>query len=95
MKWRKSEWFINYSPVFSTILLEYANFGQIVEMWTEKTAEGQSLLSWLAVNLALWLWLNFYMVATPQRKWAIRCQMLGIALNLIVVFSVVYFKHVR
>lgn len=48
------------------------NLGQIVRMWTYRTAAGQSLTSWCCVNLALWLWANWYRMITPERSIASR-----------------------
>jgi hypothetical protein len=88
----KRDWFINYTPIASTILLEGANIQQMMRMWTEQTAEGQSLMAWSCVQIALWLWYNFYKQATPDKKWAIRCQGLGIGLNGLVILTVLYFR---
>jgi hypothetical protein len=55
--WRAPHW-VSYTPIATTCLLETANLGQIVRMWTYHTAAGQSLTSWCCVNVALWLWAN-------------------------------------
>jgi hypothetical protein len=63
-------------------------------MWTEFTAAGQSLWSWLAVNAALWLWLMFYQRFTPDQVWAIRSAKVGIAINAAVILTVFYFRYI-
>jgi hypothetical protein len=50
--WRAPHW-VSYTPIATTCLLETANLGQIVRMWTYHTAAGQSLTSWCCVNVAL------------------------------------------
>lgn len=83
---------VSKTPIATTFLLEGANVGQMVRMWTERTAEGQSLTGWLLVFVALVLWLNFFRVCTPEQKWAIRAQALGVGMNALVCLSVVYFR---
>lgn len=81
------------APIVATVLLEYANAGQLFRMWTEYTAAGQSLWSWLAVNAALWCYQLFYRVHNPGHKWVIRCNAFGIALNSCVCLTVAYFRY--
>lgn len=81
------------TPVLTVFLLEYANIGQLWRMWAQHSALGQNAWSWLAVNVALWLWLNFYRVFTPEQKFAYRATQIGIVLNAAVVFSVVWFNR--
>jgi hypothetical protein len=85
---------VGRTPMLTFVLLEGANLGQIKRLWTERTAEGQSLASWLMVFVALLLWFNFYRVITPDQKWAIRAGALGMALNALVCLSVVYFRWI-
>lgn len=79
----------------TTLLLEGANIGQLRRMWVEQTAEGQSLTAWLLVSAALWLWLNFYRVITPDQKFAIRCTAFGIVMNALVILTVLYFRYLE
>lgn len=83
---------VEYTPIATTLLLEYANVGQLYRMWREHSALGQNVWSWLAVNAALWLWLNFY-VQTGNLTWAVRATKVGIALNTAVVLTVAYFRY--
>lgn len=83
---------VGKTPLLTVMLLEGANIGQVVRMWTTRTAEGQSLTAWILVNLALLLWYNFYRVCTPEQTWAIRATALGIAMNSFVILSVVWFR---
>ena len=84
---------IGYSPIVTTCLLETANVGQIVRMWTHRTAAGQSLLAWGCVQLALWLWANWYRVIVPEQWVARRTIKIGIALNFGVILSVLYWRY--
>jgi hypothetical protein len=81
-----------WSPIVTTCLLEGANVGQMVRIWTQHTAAGQSLMSWCAVQLALWLWANWYRIVTPE-QWVARFTIkVGIALNFGVILSVLYWR---
>lgn len=90
----KNPRFVSYTPVLTTLLLEGANVGQLWQMWTERTAAGQSILSWVLVNVALWFWVNFYKVKTPGEKFAIRATQAGIAMNTAVIVTTIYFRYV-
>ena len=84
---------VTYSPIVTTCLLESANIGQMIRMWTYHTAAGQSLISWAAVQVALWLWQNFYRVITPD-QWVARLTIkIGILLNFGVILSVIYWRY--
>jgi hypothetical protein len=85
--WRDPRW-VSYTPIATTCLLETANLGQIVRMWTYHTAAGQSLTSWCCVNVALWLWANLYRVITPDQKIARYTIKVGITLNTLVILRV-------
>lgn len=82
------------TPMVAVGLLEFANVNQLVRMWTEWTAAGQSLWGWLSVQLALWLWLNFYRVITPNERFAFWGTGIGIAMNMAVCLTVVFFRYV-
>jgi hypothetical protein len=85
---------VSFSPIVTTCLLETANVGQMMRMWTFHTAAGQSLTAWACVQVALWLWANFYRVITPE-QWVARFTIkIGIALNFGVILSVVWFRYV-
>jgi uncharacterized protein with PQ loop repeat len=85
--------FVSMTPIATIFLLESANIGQIFHMWTERTAAGQSLSSWICVNVALWLWGNFYRVCCPEQKWAIRANWVGVILNALVIATVIWFRY--
>jgi uncharacterized membrane protein YbaN (DUF454 family) len=93
VKLLRNDKFASVTPVITALLLEGANVGQLFQMWSERSALGQSVWSWVMVNLALWLWLNFYHVKCPQEKFAIWATRAGIFLNSMVVASVVYFRY--
>lgn len=84
---------VGKTPIITTLLLEYANLGQLWRMWSEHSALGQNIWSWLAVHVALWAWWNFYRVMLPDDKLAKYMTALGIFLNGLVVFSVAYFRY--
>ncbi len=86
---------VSKSPLVTTLLLEYGNVGQLYRMWTEHTAAGQSLWSWLSVGLALVIWANYYHTLYPQHKWAFRCTCFGVLMNSLVWLTVFYFRYLR
>lgn len=87
------ETIVEKTPVLTTILLESANVGQLYRMWSEWTADGQSLVAWICVNAALMLWLNFYRVCTPEQRWAIWATAFGVAMNSTVILTVILFRY--
>jgi len=95
MLWKDPKW-VARTPILSVMLLESANVGQLWRMWAVRSALGQNLESWLFVQAALWLWLNFYLVMVPkqERRFAVWGTALGIALNAGVCLTVAYFRYV-
>ncbi len=89
----RSKWVL-FTPIITTFLLEYANVGQLWRMWSERSALGQNVWSWIAVQVALWLWLNYYRVVVPggTRSWAFRATVVGCLLNAAVIGTVWYFR---
>lgn len=90
--WNDRVW-VGRTPIVTSLLLDGGAVGQIVRMWREGSALGQSLLSWLAVILALVLWANFYRVITPAQYWARLTILLSIALNAGIVASIVWWRY--
>lgn len=95
MSFLSNQSFVSKTPLLSVGLLELANIHQLMRMWREGTAAGQSLGGWILVNIALWLWLNFYLVKTPDEKFAIWGTALGIVMNTMVILTVLYFRLPR
>lgn len=91
--WNNPAW-VSRTPIVTSLLLDGGAIGQIVRMWREQSARGQSLTSWLAVILALTLWANFYRVITPNQFWARATILLSIALNVGIVTSIVWWRYV-
>lgn len=92
MKYWNDPYLVSKTPIITTFLLEAANLQQLYRMWTTWTADGQSVTAWISVNIALILWLNFYRVITPNEKFAIWGTTVGIALNSIVIATVLFFR---
>jgi uncharacterized protein with PQ loop repeat len=90
--WRNPK-FVEKTPLLAVFLLEMANVQQLFRMWHEKTAAGQSLSGWILVNLALWLWFNFYTLFNKQQKFAIYGTAFGIVMNSLVILTVIYFRY--
>lgn len=83
---------VEKTPILTNLLFEGANVHQLWRMWTEHSALGQSALGWIQVHIALWLWWNFYRVVTPDQKWARISTSISIAVNALVIISVLYFR---
>lgn len=84
--------FVKHSPIFSGVVFEYANISQIIRMWTEHTAAGQSLTAWIAVFFGLALYSNFYRVFLPEQVIARVINGMGLLANLAVIVSVIWFR---
>lgn len=84
---------IKYFPIFATILIDLANIGHIQQMFREQSAAGQSLLSYVMILGALFMWEAFYRVRTPDEKAAIWSARIGIAFILMVMCTVIYFRY--
>ncbi len=91
--WIRNPKFVALTPIFSVAMLEIANVQQLIQMWTTKTADGQSLGGWCCVAVALLLWLNFYLTFNKAQKWAIYGTILGIVMNASVIASVIKFRY--
>ena len=85
---------VSLTPLLTAFIFEFANAGQLYEMWTKHSAKGQSIYSWSVITLALLLWLNFYRVKTPEEKLAIWMTAVAICMNFLVIGSVAYFKFI-
>ena len=84
---------ISKTPLATIVLLEHANIQQLIRMWSEGTAEGQSLWGWISVGFALALFINFYRVCCPKEKFAFWATVLGLGMNLLVILTVVWFRY--
>jgi len=93
MKWYRNPKLVDKTPIVTTFLLEAANVQQLWRMWTTWTSAGQSWTAWLSVQIALWLWLNFYLTFNRDNKFAIYGTAVGIALNTSVILSVLFFRY--
>lgn len=81
------------APILATALLEYANVGQLWRMWHDRTSAGQELTAWISVFFALVAYQVFYRVVIPEQKWPARMNAVGIAMNIAVVLTVLYFRR--
>ena len=90
--WDDPVW-VGRTPIVASLLIDGGAVGQIVRMWRERSAEGQSLLSWCAVVVALLLWANFYRVITPDQRWARLAIGVSIVLNGAVALSVLWWRR--
>ena len=82
-----------YFPIAAACLLEYANIGQLVRMWGEHTAAGQSLPAWISVGAALLFYTAFYWVCTPEQRWARLATAVSSFTNIAVIATVLRFRY--
>lgn len=82
---------VDYIPVLCTILLEYANVGQLIRMWAEHTAAGQSLQGWFSVAAALILFCVYY----RKKKLTVPfwTTVFGVGMNATVWSTIIYFRY--
>ena len=86
-----SEKFLTVSPMITAAMLEGANAMQIWRMVTEHSALGQNAWSWVSVNVALWLWCNFYRAKFLLT--ALCMTLLSVVITSLVVLTVAYYRH--
>lgn len=82
------------TPILSFILIEGGALGQIVRMLREGSAAGQNLWSWVAVAVMLGFWFNYYRVMTPTLILPRFTALVGVAINLGIVATIVFFRYV-
>lgn len=51
---------IDSLPMLASVLIEAGNLGQLYRMWTQHSALGQNVWSYVAVLAALIMWLLYY-----------------------------------
>lgn len=83
---------VSKTPIATLLLIESSSVTQLHRMWSESTAAGLSLQSWLLIVAARLLWWNFYRVITPEQWLARVGSTLGILLDLSVIVSVLWFR---
>ncbi len=84
---------VSKTPLIGVGLLEHANLQQLYRMWSEGTADGQSLWGWISVFVALLFWCNFYRVCCPNEKFAFWATTFSVLMNLLVILTVVHFRY--
>lgn len=51
---------VDLFPLISSAFIECGNIGQLWRMWTERTAAGQNLWSYVSILIALLLWVVYF-----------------------------------
>jgi hypothetical protein len=93
--WYRRPSLVSKTPLAAVGLLETANVSQLWRMWSTWTADGQRVVGWVCVNIALVLWLNFYLTFNREQKFAIWGTVVGIAMNTCVILTVLFFRYLR
>lgn len=90
---RKNRWIIRLTPVITTSIFGMSTLGHVARMWSERSAEGQSLTSWLLAMLALLMWYNWYLVVAPEERTARWSCLASVALESLAVISIIRFRY--
>jgi len=85
---------VTLTPIVCSFLFEYANLGQIWKIWIAHTAAGQNIWSWVALNISLFLYLNFYRVCAPKEKFAIWATAISILVGWVLIFSIIWWRWI-
>lgn len=73
----------------------FSDISQIVRMFTEQSAAGQSLWGWISITQALILYAVFFRIETPDKKLVFWCTMVnGFVVSLIAV-TIVFFRYIK
>ncbi len=83
---------ISKTPILSIGLMQISNLFQMYKIWSEKSADGQSLVGWILVEIALFIWLHFYYICCPKETTAIFSNYLAIIINFLVILSIIKFQ---
>lgn len=82
-------------PLITMFLFDGGAIGQIIRMWTVRSALGQSLISWIGVSFGLFLWVNYYRIMTPELKLPRYSALFSACINSCVWLTIIYFRYIR
>lgn len=85
-------WWAERAPIAASVLMEFGSIGQLWQMWHEHSSLGQNPWSWLAVLLALLLYVWHYRVCAPQLVWCLRAAWLSCGVVSAVFLTVLHFR---
>lgn len=92
--WNNKKW-VARTPLLSTLLVESANLIQLARVWREGTGQGQSILAWVCIGLALVVRFNYYRVILPNQRLARLCVLVGMVINVALIFSLFIIRRAQ
>lgn len=79
-------------PLVTSFIFATAYVAQVVRMWTERSALGQSVFGWIQVGVALVLFYVYYREMLPDQKIPQYCTLFEIALVLGIIGTTITFR---
>lgn len=84
--------YVNKFPIASAPLFCFGGLANIYHIWSTKTANGQSILGWAMLTLAVMMIYQFNKVLIPNEKLAQYACLLEALIYTGVIFSIVRFQ---
>lgn len=94
MRFLNNKKLFSFTPVATMFMIESANIQQVVQMFIQKSSEGQSISGWICIIIALLMWANFYRLFNPEQKMAFWSALVGVFINTFVVLTIIYFRYI-
>lgn len=79
-------------PLVTSFIFATAYIAQMVRMWTQRSALGQSVFGWIQVGIALVLFYIYYSEMLPNEKIPKYCTVFEIALVLGIIGTTILFR---
>lgn len=79
-------------PLVTSFIFATAYVSQVVRMWSERSALGQSVFGWVQVGVALVLFYIYYREMLPDQKLPRYCTVFEIVLVLGIIGTTIYFR---
>ena len=86
---------VSKTPLIATSIFMVADSSQIVRMFSEGSAKGQSLWGWLSIIIALSMYAIFFRVKTPNERLAFWCTVANVIVVSFIAITVVYFRYIH
>ncbi len=94
MKAFKNPKFAKNALLLATGCIVFADLGQIYRIWTQGTAKGHNLFSWVLVCFSLLIWYNYLGATHPEDTSSRLCKLFGVLTTLAISLSIIYFRYV-
>lgn len=94
MSWFSNPKVVSKFPIASGLFFQASSIGHIYRIWTEHTAAGHNLWSWVCGCLGLVLFIRFYRVCCPSERFALLSTIGSIVINLLVILSIIWWRYI-